>query len=228
MRMCGLIMNLYSKHSQEFSNTRQAPWKGWYQAKQFFPNNPSILDIGCGNGRFLAFLQAEKIQFHSYLGIDNSEQLLKIARSLQSKIKNPKQLIDFLEKDVENSSWISSIDMQFDVIVAFGLLHHIHTLEQRIQLFQSVESLLHHSGIFIVTLWQYDQSERFTSKIIKDLGDNSYMLSFGNKGAQRFVHFTHEEELDSIMKQTNLKIVDSFEADGKEQKLNKYLVIAKA
>ncbi len=40
-----------------------------------------IVDIGCGFGDFLTFLQEKKINFKSYLGIDINENLLEVARN---------------------------------------------------------------------------------------------------------------------------------------------------
>lgn len=221
------MMNLYSIHAHEFSQTRQSPWFGWNKILKYKIINPQskILDIGCGNGRFLKFLIDNNIQFESYIGIDNSDELLKIA---DYQFPNTNSQISFLNIDVEDETWGEQFqETEFELIIAFGLLHHIRTFKQREQLFQTIEQLLSQDGVAVVTLWQFLLYSRFTSKIKKELGENDFEMSFGKKGATRFVHFTSDTELQNILNSTNLEVIEDFLADGDNNKLNRYVVLKK-
>ena len=47
----------YKTVATDFSATRQMPWAGWDRLLPFLPKEAiDILDLGCGNGRFLSFL----------------------------------------------------------------------------------------------------------------------------------------------------------------------------
>lgn len=73
--------------------------------------NPSVYEIGCGNGR-----DAEEISKHTnnYHGIDISEKLLALAKE-----KNP--TLDFTVDDVETIEFPNNIDIVF----AFASLIHV-------------------------------------------------------------------------------------------------------
>ena len=74
----------YCRCAQSFSDTRQSPWRGWEPLlpplKALCDSTDGrplrILDVGCGNGRFLRFLEQHlPSQALAYTGIDNCEGL---------------------------------------------------------------------------------------------------------------------------------------------------------
>ena len=78
----------YRERAAEFSATREAPWRGWERllARVRSPKRTSplrVLDVGCGNGRFGAFLagalEADGTRLE-YVGVDASAPLLAAAR----------------------------------------------------------------------------------------------------------------------------------------------------
>src|SRR5215216_2276581 len=75
--------HFYEVTAESFDQTRQSPWPGWeallpYLAPQQAPL--SVLDVGCGNGRFGVFLTKHLgIDVH-YHGVDNNAALLERAR----------------------------------------------------------------------------------------------------------------------------------------------------
>jgi ubiquinone/menaquinone biosynthesis C-methylase UbiE len=68
----------YNQIAEGFSETRQFPWKDFECFKAYYRPNFAVLDLGCGNGRLLTFLENEG--FKSYLGLDQSAELLKQAK----------------------------------------------------------------------------------------------------------------------------------------------------
>lgn len=215
--------NLYSQYAKEFSNSRQSHWPGWNEILEFIPNNPKILDLGCGNARFLKYLVNQKIKYCSYHGVDNSQEMLKLARTAVEGLKNVSfSLIDLNQKD-----WHVNIREKFDFVVAFGLFHHLNSNLARKNFFKNVETLLTSRGVFVVTFWMFQNDPRFSSKIIKELGNNDYILSFGQNGAERFVHLVSEPDIDNFTSFNSLSKIKQFYADGKLNNLNLYAVFSK-
>src|SRR5512145_2941581 len=66
----------YSQHAREFGKTRQAPWSGWkrvvgrLEERGLSPGPLRVLDLGCGNGRFLRYLASSWTHPIEYLGVD--------------------------------------------------------------------------------------------------------------------------------------------------------------
>ncbi len=248
-------MNLYSTHAKEFSTSRQYPWKGWEQLLDLFPKESlSILDVGCGNGRFLEYvrklesssvtkfggLEFNGLKVLKYVGIDNSDVLLNIARNNYEKsITNYEvdtkptayslqPMAAFLKKDLNTPDWAHSSELtahssKFNLIVAFGLLHHLKDNETRKVFFENVKSLLSENGIFIASFWQFKNIPNWEKKIIEDKGNNDYILSFGKQDATRFCHYTHETEAKSLIQDAGFKIIKDFYSDGRTDNLNFYI-----
>lgn len=83
--------------------------------KEFLPEdkNAKILDIGCGLGQFLYFL--EKQGYKNYYGIDVSEQQIKFCQDKVTKKVETTDIFGFLKGKKE----------QFDLVVANDVLEHI-------------------------------------------------------------------------------------------------------
>lgn len=106
--------------------------------KQLLPKNATILDVGCGHGKYSHFWHKEG---HHVLGVDFSENMLNIAKQ-----KNPK--IDFKLLNMHDLHMINS---KFDLIwISYALLHI--QKEMVPSLVKSLHHLLKKGGyIFIAT-----------------------------------------------------------------------------
>jgi SAM-dependent methyltransferase len=127
---------------------------------------------------------------------------------------------------------ISDISGKFDVIFAFGLVHHIPSSEFRTKWFQQVVSLLKPNGIFVFTTWNYDRDARFTpvnteiKNFEEELEDGDYCLGWDNKkDAYRYVHIYTTEEIEKILASSNAKLLSKFSSDGKNGNLNDYYIV---
>jgi predicted TPR repeat methyltransferase len=75
----------YDSFATTFSNSRKnLHWPELSAIIESMKKNgvKSVLDIGCGNGRFLEEARDGKLEMENYLGIDNSEQMIEEARRL--------------------------------------------------------------------------------------------------------------------------------------------------
>jgi 2-polyprenyl-3-methyl-5-hydroxy-6-metoxy-1,4-benzoquinol methylase len=107
--------------------------------EEFLPKNKNakVLDLGCGTGHFLYFLQ--KKGFKNYIGIDISEQQISYCKENISKSVKVFDAFEFL-KDNEGL---------YDVIVANDFLEHI-LKERVIELLKLIHCSLRTGGKFIM------------------------------------------------------------------------------
>ena len=135
-------------------------------------DNPKVVEIGCGNGR-----EAKEILKHTndYLGIDISEELIKIARK-----ENPDG--KFKVVDLEDFNFSKNID----IIFSFASLLHSDKDNVKIILDRAYKSL-NNQGIFYISLKYDDYQERiiedefgirtyyfYTPELIKELAGLKY------------------------------------------------------
>lgn len=213
-------MTLYDKYAQAFSLTRQSAWNGWLklEEKHRISKYKSCLDLGCGNGRFFEFLGEIGAKLETYTGIDISTEMLKIART---KIPDNHDLIN---QSVGAHGWSEDVAGEFELIVAFGLMHHLLDEEDRKSFFQGVKDLASSKHILCLTFWQFISDEREKKKVIRELdGENNFELKFG-ENATRQCHFYSPDEAKHLVEQNGLNIIDTFFADGKSNLLNFYIV----
>jgi ubiquinone/menaquinone biosynthesis C-methylase UbiE len=75
----------YDAFAETFSNSRKNlhwPELEYIIADMKVQNYSSILDIGCGNGRFLEQAKHLNLKIHEYHGIDSSGEMIKEAQKL--------------------------------------------------------------------------------------------------------------------------------------------------
>ncbi len=182
--------------------------------------------------RFLEFLNSQNIKIEKYFGVDNSHELLSIAKK---KFNSSQELIDneieisFLNVDLDQNNWISEIGSKdFNLIVAFGVMHHLKDFNSRLNLLKSSIELLNKGGVLIITFWMFKEDEKFFKKhLVKELETkNDYILSFGDR-AERFCHYSDQQEIDELLNNSGLEIINKFRSDGFGENMNQYYVMRK-
>jgi ubiquinone/menaquinone biosynthesis C-methylase UbiE len=158
------------------------------------PSGGNALDLGCGNGRLYTQVRSKHA---TYTGVDNSRELLRIARE-----RNPEA--EFVEADVLH---LPFPDQSFDVIYSFAVIHHIPGKDNQKQFFREVSRVLKPNGTCLITTWHLWKSGKFFALIkyylIETLKNNSpefgdIVLSLGKNKALRFVHSFRVSELLNI------------------------------
>ena len=79
-------------------------------------NNPRVLELGCANGRDIEEIFKKT---DNYLGVDGSEELLKLAI-----LRNPQ--VEFLLSDFNDLNFGKN---SFDIVIDFASLFHLDDIE---------------------------------------------------------------------------------------------------
>ena len=118
-------------------------WRGihtltYNTIKDNLDNTKSVLDIGCGYGRF-SFLAAQKAK--KVVGIDMTERAIDVCNAYKKAL--PFKNIEFLTCDVESYQTKGEL---FDYIILGGVLEH---LINPTSIMKTISSILKPGGILI-------------------------------------------------------------------------------
>ena len=245
----------YSDHASVFDRTRAAPWRGWDRlleaVAESWPRPPSmptavprplrLLDVGCGNGRFGALVQERWRGPWTYLGLDSSAELLAAAeRRLAAVSVRELRPWDFLEEPLGATAPGAN-----DLVVLFGLLHHVPGAALRRDLLRSAAALVAPGGYLAFTVWRFGDDPRFQKRTIPwdsaatgalegvDMGEleaGDVLLRWGDQeGALRYCHAADDDEqegwLEALAKESSLDLELRFDGDGKTAQLNRYFLL---
>jgi len=162
-----------NKRFYELSGSKWNPkpnyyWEGWVELLKYLDylrlkKSIRVLDIGCGNGRFANFLMeylpVDVPKQIEYIGVDFSVPMLNQSinqlgfedGSIHKIIRKFEQ-VDLIETSIDSLG----LDFDsFDLVVAFGLIHHIPSQALRSQLVDNWVKYLGKNGLFVMTTWQY-------------------------------------------------------------------------
>ncbi len=225
-RLLEINREFYNRFADQFSATRQRLQPGVKKILETIPDDVSVLDLGCGNGNFLRELSMRGHKA-ALLGVDFSLPLLRDAESAPG--------VEFREADLSQLSGISEqllIIDNWSLITAFATLHHIPSTEIRLDILKTVRKLLKKDGKFILSNWQFLNSEKLKSRIQPwdkvginedDLDAGDYLLDWrsGGEGLRYAHHFTADELL-GLAEQAEMRVIDSFLSDGDGGNLGLY------
>ena len=229
----------YNSIAESFSGTRETAWPGWELIKKYFSKDRTVLDIGCGNGRL-----SQAFLFKSYLGVDISEELIKIAKekyedkskgisfqngsflSLPSSIK-PTSSTD----SSSNSSTlpIDSSTSKFNIIVSIAAFHPLPSPNDRKKTLENIHSSLKKDGIFIFSVWNLLHMEKYIPEKKKALLRSILTLGMihhrdllipwrkGLNKRNRYYYVFKLEEVEKLLKNADFELIETiFEKNGKK------------
>jgi ubiquinone/menaquinone biosynthesis C-methylase UbiE len=210
------IQETYNEIAAEFDITRYKPWPQTVEFIDELPDNSTVLDLGCGNGRNIMYLPSLKRGFRIF-GLDFSIHLLRIAKE---KIKDLglEHIIEFILGDVIQLPFPSS---SLDGIIYVATLHHLPTADQRLASLLDLERCLRSKGRAFISVWDFEQ-DRFTDELKKQLKNPPTDREFGDvlvpwtgkRGSahHRFYHLFYKDEFEKLLGQTSLEIKKLFRA----------------
>ncbi len=206
-RLEALNAAFYDAVAETFSATRRAPWPGWARVLDRVGPIGSVLDVGCGNGRFLASLP-DAVR---YVGVDP-------CAALRAEVPR-RDGVEVLAGGWADRGWGART---FDLVVAFGLLHHVPSRSRRAELIEALRGASR--GFVAVTAWRVDPARAVAPSragLSPDaLEPNDHLLTFGHEDALRYCHAIDDEEIDGWFDD----VIDTFESDGRDGRSNRYVV----
>lgn len=185
------VQDVYNQIAHSFDNTRAKNyWNAVNNFIQKIPNNPiKILDLGCGNGKYIPLFKP----LNQIIALDNSEQLLKI-------VSNRYPNVQISNSDVTCTNLNSET---FDHIISIAVIHHLNTVERRIQMIQEIYRLLKIGGTGFITAWA---TSALTNKFIKLIGTPSssdYLVPWDNN-YNRYYHLFESNEFEELIEKAGL------------------------
>ena len=228
-RLNDINRQFYEITAPEFDQTRGQAWAGWLPLSEHIKDAPlSVLDVGCGNGRFGLFLAETLSAPIEYHGIDNNAQLLDYARQALAPLESIRATIE--QHDIINETLP---DKSYDVVVLFGVIHHIPSLENRQKFIQALSQRVNDGGLLVFAAWRFYEYERFRKRLVDwdesiSVEKNDYLLDWRRgERALRYCHYVDDAELDNLVASTQLTEIDRYRADGRDNKMNVYSVLRK-
>ncbi len=227
-----LNQQFYQTVANSFDETRARAWAGWEHLLPFLPaRRPlQVLDIGCGNGRFGVFLH-QHISHLFYMGMDSNSFLLARAAETLTEHGIPHQL-----QQADLLADYTPEKLPLEVVVAFGVMHHIPGFAQRQAFLQKMMGWVAEDGILAVAFWTFYENERLRERIVAwddpqvpadyqnlPLERHDYLLDWRREAqALRYCHYVDEAEMTTLT--AGLQVVATYDADGS----NRYVILRKS
>lgn len=130
----------YNAIAKHFSDTRSYVWDDLKPLSRFVKNGDEVLDVGCGNGRLIQLFFDTHV---SYTGVDQSEELIAIAKE-----KYPDKNFT-----VAGMELLPFADESFDAVYCIAAFHHLPTDELRLQSLKEMKRVLKPDGLIIIMNW---------------------------------------------------------------------------
>ncbi|MFX1518452.1 MAG: class I SAM-dependent methyltransferase [Promethearchaeota archaeon] len=229
------IKEAYDTIAYDYERVRKKPWhvlQGFfYEISLLEKQGCNLLDVGCGNGRHVYWLNEQG--FCTY-GIDISKNLIQIA---VAKTEGIERKPDFI---VGDSTHLPFKNEAFHVVLLVALLHHLPSYDERYNTLEETSRVLEKGGKAIISVWRLWQ-KRFLKYIIKELfkriigkgqkefGDiyRRWRTSDKRYEVYRFYHLFRCKEIKNLIKKTQLKIVRLEKLGGKGGKENIFAYLEK-
>jgi tRNA (uracil-5-)-methyltransferase TRM9 len=195
----------YDPFAQTFSESRKDhPWPELTAviADMQASGIVSILDIGCGNGRFLE--EAEKLGYNPerYLGTDNSAGMIGEARKLHPDHS-------FTVCDMVSIGILEEQYGTYDALLFLASYHHLTSREDRIETLKQAKKLLTPGGKIYMTNWNLLEQPRYAKS---HLGNGEFSIKIGEYS--RYYHGFTLTELQELLEEGGLQIIENRVFEG--------------
>lgn len=221
----------YQTVSAAFDETRGLAWPGWLRLLPYLTGREtvSVLDVGCGNGRFGVFL-AQNLPGCAlvYHGQDNNADLLGRARAALADY--PLARARYELRDVVTHP---PDDGAYDLVVAFGLLHHVPGAAQRLALVRTLAERTAPGGMLVFACWRFYEDARLRQRIIAwdepwqaQVEPGDYLLDWRRgEPALRYCHYVDDAEHARLAAAAGIPETTRYRADGPGGTANCYSIL---
>ena len=211
------VYEVYDKISAHFSHTRYKPWPQVAEFLNSLEKDSYVLDIGCGNGKYLSVNENLKM-----FGTDRSGNLLSIAK--EKNINSQFFVADSLKLPIKTES--------FDAAISIAVIHHFSNELLRIQALKEMFRIVKKGGKILVYVWAMEQKEKkfteqdnFVPWHLQNKYENETKVETLQNGPnimedkkidctvyQRYYHVFYKGELEDLINKTgdNVEIIKSY------------------
>lgn len=206
-KLLKLVKDNYQEIADNFNITRQKEiWPEMRRLAENIQDRETILDVGCGNGRFLEAIKSKQV---NYLGVDNSSAMIELA-----KRNYPGQrflIADILQLDTfpENN---------FSKVFCLAVLQHLPGRDLRLQALAQLAGKLKPGGELIISVWNLWRQPKYRALLFKnfglkilhrnELGFNDLVFPWKNSTgeviSQRYYHAFTKKELKRLVRLAGL------------------------
>lgn len=177
----------YDQIATSFSSTRYAIWKCVKLFIESLPKHQTLIDIGCGNGKYA--------NSQTWFGCDLSIQLLQIAQTKSDKL---------VQASVTHLPYR---DQSFDAAISIAVIHHLGPAE-RFKALKEIMRVTKHKAL--VTVWAREQHIK---PKWKDMGNGDFLIPWQNT-IMRYYHLFTKQEFEGLIQSLNHKYEMHFERDN--------------
>ncbi len=233
-RLNQINRDFYRVTAADFDATRGRSWPGWDALLPYLEPAPlTVLDVGCGNGRFGVFLTQHMtsdpespqpgIRYH---GLDNNAALLAYARTALADV--PQIEAHLMEHDIVEQPPDSG---SYDLVVLFGVVHHLPGYAQRQAFMRTLAERVAPGGVLVFACWRFYEYARFRERIVPWPDDitveqHDYLLDWRRgETALRYCHYVADDEHAALIQATGLTEIHTYRADGATEDANRYSIL---
>jgi tRNA (uracil-5-)-methyltransferase TRM9 len=224
-RLNDLNREFYRTTAGSFDESRRHAWPGWERLLPYLKLPLSVLDIGCGNGRFGLFLAVRLGADIRYHGIDSNPALLERARQ---SLTTTGLTISLERRDIVENPPDSGV---YDLVVLFGVLHHIPGNTQRQDFMRALARRVTPGGLLAFACWRFHEYARFQTRTVPwpdgfDVEPGDFLLDW-RRGtpALRYCHYIDDAEHNALVAATGMAEVATYRADGDTGDINCYSIL---
>ena len=189
------VHKVYEAVAEEFSDTR---YRVWPTVKEFLDQilpDQSILEVGCGNGKNLIYLDTVKDK----VGCDICEKFVEM---------NQKAGIECV---VANGLDLPFPDNKFDYTLSVAVVHHFSTESRRLQAINELVRVTKPGGQIFIEVWALEQP----GGTKRSFTEQDTLVPWKDHDTPRYYHVFKEGELEELVQQCdNVNIVKSTYDNG--------------
>lgn len=180
----------YDPVAETFARSRKKPWpdivelveqvKLSVMPSRFEKLLGNVLDVGCWSGRLLDYLPS----YQTYMGIDESEGLLKVARSERA-------WGIFAKMDMRD---IDKLEPVFDTVFFVASFHHITDTQEQVEVLQKTIALLSSGGVICLLNWNLRSHQNALKYSGERVSDSVFRIPIAGQPRMYYAFSTSEIE----------------------------------
>ncbi|KAK1442919.1 hypothetical protein BgAZ_304370 [Babesia gibsoni] len=194
------VHKMYETIAPHFSHTRYNPWPGVVKFIKAAEPYTTVLDVGCGNGKYL---ELRKDLY--FIGVDRCIGLLELAKNAKGSnlLRCDCMALPFKSETAE-------------LTLSIAVIHHLVSHEQRIKAVTELLRCTKRGGRAVIYVWAREQKKKTTGyrnfesgdllvpwhmqeRYLKDESNGREPVSnYGTKKLYRYYHVFTRDEVETL------------------------------